>query len=416
MYLDQHQANQLGLTTGLGNAGIIEVGTRNVYDANGYLVQVRDAKPGSSGEVYWQLASQTARGRASETWLAVNTAEGGGVTGPSMRVYDTHESETGRLTERRVIAEGTGNQVQHLTWAWDRLGNLIQRRDEVDNRTERFFYDAANRLDYSDNGAGGWVRDYVYAANGNLISKPEAGEVTYGTFEPFCAGVAGAVGPGPHAATKAGAVSHCYNAEGQRIRSSDQRELKYSVAGQVTEMIEAGTRTVIQYGADRQRYHSIEYSNQTSGIPLEQVIHLGDVEFLPSGKETRRYLPGGLVISHRRDGTGGRRWVLTDHQGSADRIVNRFGLMRKYGSVSERMSFEPFGWRRNEYGTSLSRTEVRTTASHTTRRGYTGHEHYDKRALIHMNGRVYDPEIGRLVNTVPASIVARSPSTGWSPA
>jgi hypothetical protein len=31
-----------------------------------------------------------------------------------------------------------------------------------------------------------------------------------------------------------------------------------------------------------------------------------------------------------------------------------------------------------------------------TNRGFTGHEHIDEMDLIHMNGRVYDPQIGRL--------------------
>jgi RHS repeat-associated protein len=30
-----------------------------------------------------------------------------------------------------------------------------------------------------------------------------------------------------------------------------------------------------------------------------------------------------------------------------------------------------------------------------TNRGFTGHEHIDEMGLIHMNGRVYDPQIGR---------------------
>ncbi|HNW98235.1 MAG TPA: hypothetical protein PKK00_07495 [Bacteroidales bacterium] len=30
-------------------------------------------------------------------------------------------------------------------------------------------------------------------------------------------------------------------------------------------------------------------------------------------------------------------------------------------------------------------------------RGYTGHEHLDNFALINMNGRLYDPAIGRML-------------------
>jgi RHS repeat-associated protein len=34
-----------------------------------------------------------------------------------------------------------------------------------------------------------------------------------------------------------------------------------------------------------------------------------------------------------------------------------------------------------------------------TERGFTGHEHVDHAYLIHMNGRIYDPEIGRFMHS-----------------
>jgi RHS repeat-associated protein len=39
-----------------------------------------------------------------------------------------------------------------------------------------------------------------------------------------------------------------------------------------------------------------------------------------------------------------------------------------------------------------------------TNRGFTGHEHIDEMGLIHMNGRVYDPQIGRFLSTDPVFI------------
>ena len=36
-----------------------------------------------------------------------------------------------------------------------------------------------------------------------------------------------------------------------------------------------------------------------------------------------------------------------------------------------------------------------------TKRGFTGHEHIDELDLIHMNGRVYDPGIGRFLSPDP---------------
>jgi RHS repeat-associated protein len=39
--------------------------------------------------------------------------------------------------------------------------------------------------------------------------------------------------------------------------------------------------------------------------------------------------------------------------------------------------------------------------SHETERGYTGHEHFDTVGLIHMNGRVQDPTLGRFISADP---------------
>jgi RHS repeat-associated protein len=40
-----------------------------------------------------------------------------------------------------------------------------------------------------------------------------------------------------------------------------------------------------------------------------------------------------------------------------------------------------------------------------TNRGFTGYEHIDEMGLIHMNGRVYDPQIGRFLSADPYVVV-----------
>jgi RHS repeat-associated protein len=45
-------------------------------------------------------------------------------------------------------------------------------------------------------------------------------------------------------------------------------------------------------------------------------------------------------------------------------------------------------------------------------RGFTGHEMLDDFGIIHMNGRIYDPELGRFLSADPYVMVAKSPWTG----
>ena len=69
------------------------------------------------------------------------------------------------------------------------------------------------------------------------------------------------------------------------------------------------------------------------------------------------------------------------------------------------LAYDPFGERRNsdwigaispaEFAALLAEMNVRTS------RGFTGHEHLDRTGLIHMNGRIYDPQLGRFLSPDP---------------
>jgi RHS repeat-associated protein len=76
--------------------------------------------------------------------------------------------------------------------------------------------------------------------------------------------------------------------------------------------------------------------------------------------------------------------VHTDHLGSIDALTDA------QGNVTERVSFDAFGRRRQANWADGSATTDTT-------RGYTGHEMDDELALINMNAREYDPIIGRFL-------------------
>ena len=66
--------------------------------------------------------------------------------------------------------------------------------------------------------------------------------------------------------------------------------------------------------------------------------------------------------------------------------------------VIERLAYEPFGKRRFASG---SDDPNNTIVPQNTDRGYTNHEHLDELTLVHMNGRVYDPVVGRFMSADP---------------
>ncbi len=71
-------------------------------------------------------------------------------------------------------------------------------------------------------------------------------------------------------------------------------------------------------------------------------------------------------------------------------------LCRIFGQSYQ--SFDPFGLRRNGSNwKDLLTSQLNNFDRSVTTRGYTGHEQLDELGLIHMNGRVYDPKLGRFI-------------------
>jgi RHS repeat-associated protein len=82
------------------------------------------------------------------------------------------------------------------------------------------------------------------------------------------------------------------------------------------------------------------------------------------------------------------------------------------GAIEVRLSFASFGSRRNEATWSGNPTSGDWTGiTGTSRRGFTFHESLDNLSLVHMNGRVFDPVVGRFLSAdpfVPAPALTQS--------
>lgn len=87
--------------------------------------------------------------------------------------------------------------------------------------------------------------------------------------------------------------------------------------------------------------------------------------------------------------------ATSDHLGSGDLILD------SAGAVLARESFTPFGARRGSNWQGLPSAADQAVFADVTRRGFTGHETLDAVSLIHMNGRVYDPQLARFLSVDP---------------
>lgn len=86
------------------------------------------------------------------------------------------------------------------------------------------------------------------------------------------------------------------------------------------------------------------------------------------------------------------RFFHRDNLGSTTAVTD------EAGNVIERLAYEAFGKRRFASGVVDPDNSIVPV---NTERGFTNHEHIDELGLVHMNGRIYDPWIGRFVSADP---------------
>ena len=234
----------------------------------------------------------------------------------------------------------------------------------------------------------------TYDVLGNITSKTDIGTYGYGETRGTCSSVTGAMASaGPRAVSSTSGTStadYCYDANGNLL-SGDGRSVTWTDFGK-PERITRGSNTVdISYGPDRARYKRVDTSATSTTTTRYIGGKLYEAIDRAGALEQKHYIGGFAVITvHVATNVTETRYMLTDHLGSVDTI------MEASGSVVERMSFDPWGKRRQ-----INWVPINDPAGYmplVTTRGFTNHEQLDPVGLVHMNGRVYDPELGRFLS------------------
>jgi RHS repeat-associated protein len=356
-------------------------GIRYHYNARGYVEKLQEAREGAQGVLYQHIQSQDQRGNV--TYM---------ILGNGVEAFAQYAAPTGRLQTLEAY-DVNGVELQRVDYTFDVLGNLQGRHDtsQSQNLDETYRYDLLNRLEtvlLSTNGAAAQTKLALqYDTAGNVTSKSDVGSYLYG------AGSAG-----PHAVTSAGGITYSYDANGNQISSSDGRTITYSLFDQA-KLIQKGTeKTEFVYGAGNQRIKRVD-----DNIVEESRItwYFGSVERIEQNGQNaffKRSL-GGVAIADYFPATGNQSvlYLVKDHLGSIHSTVNESGLV----SGSTAMNFGPFGERRNTTWSGPLAIVFQKLQNFKTTRGFTGHEHADGLGIIHMNGRIYDPKLGRFLQADP---------------
>ena len=356
----------------------------------GILKKISDFNAPST--VFWELLAHDERGEPIDEQL-----------GNGARIVSGFEPLTGLIEYRQTGTSAPWTNRQNLSFEWDLNGNLKKRIDvNQSNLTEEFFYDALNRLDYSQlNGVTNL--DLTLNAIGNITAKTS-------TTNP-----AENVGTYTYHATKKHAVvstsngwSFGYDANGN-MNSFKGNSISWTSYNLPSTINAAGQSSQFAYGPNRNRWRQI--ASYPSGT--ETTIYVGGIlekVTVPSGTAYRHYIGAGsaqVIYTRWSTGTINTKYVTSDHLSSSTVVMDGSG------STLVNLSFGSYGARRGSNWTATPSTGDWSQIANSTRQGFTGHEHLDNVNFVHMNGRIYEPVLGRFISAdpfMPGSLGSQAPN------
>ncbi len=323
---------------------------KNSYDACGILVAVGDAK---SGNEYWRLLGLDARGQVEEEQY-----------GNGLVTSTTHDARKGTVSY--IYTPG----VQNWTYDYDAVGNLVKRRDIGRNLTESFCYDGLNRLlEVKQNGKV--IQSISYDASGNIVEKSDVGSYTYA-----------------EGSNRLTSITDC-------VRSPlTWNEIEYNSFDKVTYASSDNKSISITYGPDKERakliiegikkyYPNLYFEESITNRTVHNtsyVFAFGKTVAIITDSPSDALSPHIMYVHH-------------DQLGSVQAYSD------ENGQLYQELSYDAWGARRNP--DTWENYTYHSEAKAWKERGFGGHEHIDVLDMINMNGRMYDPVVGRFISADP---------------
>lgn len=354
------------------------------YNDKGYLSRIE-----RGGSPLWNATALDAAQNVTQAAL------GNGLT-----VIRGYNANTGRL-ENSTLKTGANNQRLAESYYYDTIGNVTTRNMQWTDTngtsvgySEIFGYDDLNRLTKSSV-TGQADQIFTYDAVGNLISKTGLGTYRYPTQ--------GAGATRPHAISSIDNFGSFGYDENGNLTSAPGR---IDNNGNLTSVSRSATWTSFDmpltiskgvqgsgfaYGPEHQRTRQ---TRTTNGVTTSTVIYAGaqEVETANGQVTVKTYWPQGLGVEiDRPNAATVLNWIHSDRLGSPVAISDA------QGALVEKLAYDAWGKRRAL--TTIATSD--TLDGQVDNRGFTGHEMLDQLDLVHMNGRVYDPLIGKFLSADP---------------
>ncbi|WP_325892451.1 RHS repeat-associated core domain-containing protein [Grimontia sp. NTOU-MAR1] len=373
---------------------------------------------------YWQRRETDAWNHTLSEMLGnglVNTYKHNARTGRPDHI--TTHIASGLFDQR--IKKSSAQLLRHIEYTYDNHDNVKMRYDRILGIQDTFEYDGLDRvtrnhvtLDSLDDYLGATpdfagLHTVQYDKLGNIKQRSEIGDYTYSGVQ-----------AGPHAVTQANGLTYQYDEVGNMVSAKAvagtdnalERELEWNEFNKPTKITRNGKTVEFKYDANHSRYLKTN-SDGVETFYFDKVYER--VKDTTTGNVEHKhfvYADGKLIslVVHERDSAQKllnkkTQYLHYDALESVDMITDGYGVISANGIeerfardrlVVERRSYSVWGKQREIiWNANKSPTLVETAVS--TNRGYTGHEQIEEVGLTHMNGRVYDEELGRFISADP---------------
>ena len=356
------------------------------YNTRGFLERVYKS---DNSVTYWQAEVMSPRGQFEAATF-----------GNGVQDLNSYSYANGWLLGSQSYKGAS--DLRDVAYSFDGVGNIESRLDVLQSSMlESFTYDELDRLTGSSisggpSGVSHSSKSYGYDDLGNITSKSDVGSYSY-------------VGCGgrPHAVCSAGGTNYSYDANGSMlsgVNGGTVTQVGYTSFNKSNYMQKGNYAVTFNYDADRRRNYK---SRIQSGSLNLQTYYVGingsgakvfeqEVSSATGTKDIHYiYGAGGqAVATHITEGAAKKtEYFHRDHLGSVALVTNDAGLQ-----VSA-VSFDAWGARRNENWSDNSTGAG--LESITGNIGFTGQETIEEIGLIHMNGRIYDPRLGKFLSADP---------------
>ena len=266
--------------------------------------------------------------------------------------------------------------VQHYSYSFDPVkGNLLSRKNEKNGMQEGFSYDSLDRLTWVSRGSSPF-HNTVYDDNGNITSKSDAGTLSYENSNR------------PFQVTKLVSNNTSYGAN---------QTVSYNSFEKVSSIGEGSYGATFVYDSAGER---VKMNVTQNGASILARTYIGSryIREVQNGVTKEYTFIGGdgysaPAVIMQQGGVKTRYYLLRDHLGSVTHVVDNSG------SVLNEYSFDAWGRQRNV--STWIHYAADTEPALFMGRGYTGHEHLPWFNLVNMNGRLYDPVVGRFLSPDP---------------